>query len=119
MCSIVCKHIHKEFVIFQVYVKLFSPIKIENSDETNAEPKENVCHKEENNLLGSSLHYSNNDSPVKLEKPLKPNSDVSNKVCVKEDIDFYKDKVGTIASTEYKKGGLIKGYPKLAQRGWK
>ena len=53
------------------------------------------------------------DNPQTLLLPRKNLKDV------KEDIDFYKDKVGTIASTEYNKGGLIKGYPKLAQRGWK
>jgi len=39
---------------------------------------------------------------------------------VKENIDSFKDKVGTIAATEYKNGGLVKkGFPKLAKKGWK
>ena len=39
---------------------------------------------------------------------------------VKENIDSFKDKVGTIAATEYKSGGLVKkGFPKLARKGWK
>jgi len=53
------------------------------------------------------------DNPQTLILPRKNLKDV------KEDIDFYKDKVGTIASTEYNKGGLIKGFPKLAKKGWK
>jgi hypothetical protein len=50
------------------------------------------------------------DNPQTLLLPRKNLKDV------KEDIDFYKDKIDV---EEFKLGGLIKGFPKLAKRGWK